>query len=305
MWTFIKASAWELGERFEAILTPRFGPEWKDNAAAGRARPKDRHDADFVLYAHPQDSILWEALPPRSADLLAKFDKARWTRNLWEHETATRTTNHFHTGVDRIVDLGATLGLEARMYGPALKAHVAALQRNGGRLPPSDEVVAALAKLDEAEALRREAEEIAELLAQQASLQGHRADEAEIERLNAQRSATAAQLEIERLEEHLRAAEKQQRISLLEPADDLAPGDPWGSIPIPTRTLSLLGPMRDLLDQQAEVLLSEELGDVATSAASRWLTWMPRGGPVHITLAGHATGKVGARYIYLGRLDEG
>jgi|OM-RGC.v1.028190284 hypothetical protein len=83
--SFIKGTAWELGERFDAVLGHNHGKNWLINTY-GDFRPPNLHDPDFVFDWHQRDSILWEALPPFTNDLQERFRRARRTRNRWEHE---------------------------------------------------------------------------------------------------------------------------------------------------------------------------------------------------------------------------
>jgi hypothetical protein len=132
---------------------------------------------------------------------------------------------------------------------------------------------------------------------------GEKAAAAAQARRDAQAKVEAAQAEIDRLEAELREAGKRNRQSLVEPADDLRPGDPWGAIPLGIRVLTLKANMVDLMDRSTQTLLSQQVGPVAREAARRWLEFMPAGGQVHLTEAGHAAGVAAGRYVYLGRLD--
>ena len=52
----------------------------------------------FAEPEHYSSSPVWEALPPRTTDLVGQFRRARITRNKWEHDTAAQG---IHT-IDRI-----------------------------------------------------------------------------------------------------------------------------------------------------------------------------------------------------------
>lgn len=303
---FIKATAWEIGERFQAVLGQRYGDDWLVQTY-GDYRTPQLHDPDFVFYLHPRDSILWEALPPFSADLQDRFRKARVTRNRWEHETALQTMNSFLNGVDQINRLAQPLGLKTKQYAPELIERIRTLQREGGVLPASERELALEREREAAEEARREAQEAAEKASAAvaaAEEQGAAAAEALLARERALATAAAAQAEIERLEAELEEAAASARRAVTEPADGLEPGAPWGNLPLGVRVLTLKKNMVDLMDTATQTLLSQQIGAPAREAAGRWLVVMPTGGQVHLTPAGHAAGYVGGRYVYLGRLDE-
>jgi len=303
--TFVKATAWELGERFNSALAPKYGPDWLYDHFHDKYTP-NLHDPDFVIQRHPQDSILWEALPPYSWDLQERFKRARWTRNRWEHAAAEQNMNSFINGVDQIKRLAEPLGLGTRDYAPELLARVKTLQISGGVLPPSDLEL-------ELERQRQEAQEARDAAAHavraataavaDARAMGKVAEEAAQAKAEAEQQALHAEAEIRRLEDELRHAAKASRVALEEPADVLHAGQPWGDLPLGARTLSLKANMIDLMDQTTQTLLSEQVGEVAIQAAGKWLAFMPAGGRVHLTPAGHAAAYVGGQYIYLGRLD--
>lgn len=303
--SFIKASAWEVGERFDAVLSHRYGDNWIIDTY-GDFRPPNLHDPDFVFDWHDRDSILWEALPPFTVDLQDRFGKARRTRNRWEHEANKQNINTFLNGVDQIKRLADALGLKVKTYAPALVERIRTLQHAGGVLPPSDLELQLDAEREAAEEARRVAQEAADQAAAAAAIaeaQGAAAAEALRAREEALERAAEAQREIERLEAELQSAARTSRKAVTEPADDLNPGDPWGDLPLGVRILTLKRNMVDLMDTATQTLLSQQIGPVAHEAARRWLTLMPAGGTVHLTPAGHAAGQVGGRFIYLGRVD--
>ena len=303
--SFIKATAWEIGQRFDDVIAANHGANWLIETY-GDYRPPNLHDPDFVFDRHPRDSILWEALPPYSPDLVERFSRARWTRNRWEHEAAKQNISTFINGIDQIKRLADPLGLQSRHYAPKLIERTKLLQMAGGVLPPSDVELELERQKEAAEEARRNAEEaLTTLIAAEAEAEamGEKAAAAAAAKQEALVRAGQAEAEIERLELALREAGRQSRQSVLEPADDLVPGQPWGDIPLGVRVLTLKANMVDFLDQATQTLLSQQIGVVAVDAAHRWLEFMPRGGPVHLTQAGHAAGQVGGTYIYLGRLD--
>ena len=303
--SFIKAAAWEVGERFDAVLSHRYGDNWLIETY-GDYRPPNLHDPDFVFDWHDRDSILWEALPPFTVDLQDRFGKARRTRNRWEHEANKQNINTFLNGVDQIKRLADALGLKVKVYAPALVERIRTLQHAGGVLPPSDLELQLDAEREAAEEARRAAQEAADQAAAAAAAaeaQGAVAAEALRAREEALERAAEAQREIERLEGELQSAARSSRRAVTEPADDLSPGDPWGDMPLGVRILTLKRNMVDLMDTTTQTLLSQQIGPVAHEAARRWLVFMPAGGTVHLTPAGHAAGQVGGRFIYLGRID--
>lgn len=305
MGVFLKATAWEIGERFDGVLGYRHGRDWLVTSL-GHYRTPNLHDPDFVFDWHPQDSILWEALPPFSQDLQRRFGRVRWTRNRWEHEAALQNINSYLNGIDQIKRLVDPLGLQTAAYAPLLIERTKALQKSGGVLPPTEVELELQREKEAAEEARGEAQlalatanaalaETAEL-----STQAAQASEARREALE---QAARAQAAIQELEAKLRDAGRTSRKSVTEPADDLEPGSPWGDIPLGIRILTLKANMVDLMDRATQTLLSQQIGSVAVEASRRWLEIMPNGGTVHLTPAGHAAGNVGGRFAYLGRLD--
>lgn len=304
--SFIKGTAWEIGERFDAILVHRHGPEWLNELASDHHIPS-LHDPDFVFDWHAQESILWEALPPFSIDLQKRFGKVRWTRNRWEHDAANQSINAFLNGVDQVKRLTVALGLKTSSYAPLLVERVNVLQKAGGVLPPTDSELEIQQQKEAAEEARKAAEDalaVAVATAAQADELGAQAAVAIKAKKDAIQQVVEVKAEIERLESELLKAGKISRQSLVEPVDDLQPGDAWGDFPLGVRTLTLKVNMVDLMDKTTETLLSQQLGLVATEAAQRWLKIMPNGGQVHLTPAGHAAGQVGTGFVYLGRLDS-
>lgn len=306
MSTFIKATAWEIGERFDVILNHKYGTSWLVETYGSHHTPQ-LHDPDFVFQLHSRDSILWEALPPFSVDLQERFRRARITRNRWEHKTAHQSMNSFLNGVDQIHRLAQPLGLRTARYATPLIDRIRVLQRAGGVLPPTNLELELENEREAAEEARRAAHEAAGLAsaaAAAAEAKGAVAAEAVRAQEEALAQAAAAQREIDRLVAELQAAARSSRRAVTEPADQLQPGEPWGDVPLGIRVLTLKKNMVDLMDAATHTLLSQQSGAAASEAAQRWLAYMPGGGQVHLTPAGHAAGQVGGRYVYLGRLDE-
>ena len=303
--SFIKATAWEVGEMFDAVLAPAFGADWLSEQFGGVYTP-NLHDPDFVFDWHSPDSILWQALPPYSADLKNRFGNARRTRNRWEHEAAKQNVNSFLNGVDQLRRLADPLSLDVASYGPALLDRAKLLHKAGGVLPPSESELELQRRKEQAEEARREAEEalkMADEAAAVANQLGVRAAEDLKAKEQAMQQLAQAKADLEKLERELALAGRVNRQAVTEPADDLEPGAPWGELPLGIRTLTLKANMVDLMDRTTQTLLSQQMGSVASDAAARWLEIIPGGGLVHLTPAGHAAGQVNGVYLYLGRLD--
>jgi hypothetical protein len=226
--------------------------------------------------------------------------------NRWEHEANKQTISTYLNGVDQINRLAEPLGLQVKAYAPDLVDRVRVLQQAGGVLPASDLELQIEAEREAAEEARREAQEAAKAAAAAAAAaeaKGAAAADAIQAKEEALARAAEAQREVERLEAELRAAARSARTAVVEPADDLEPGQPWGNAPLGVRVLTLKRNMVDLMDTATETLLSQQAGPVAREAARRWLALMPSGGRVHLTPAGHAAAEVDGQFIYLGRLD--
>lgn len=305
MGVFIKATAWEIGERFDAILSHRHDPNWLVTEF-GDYRTPNLYDPDFIFDWHPQNSILWEALPPFSYDLQKRFGRVRWTRNRWEHEAALQNINSFLNGTDQIKRLAEPLGVRTLAYATLLVERTKTLQKSGGVLPPTDLELQIQREKEVAEEAQRDAEQalsVADAALAKAAELGAQATQASEAKRGAMVELAKAQADIHQLELKLGDAGKISRQSVTEPADDLEPGTLWEGIPLGIRILTLKANMVDLMDRTTQTLLSQQIGQVATEGARRWLELMPTGGIVHLTPAGHAAGEVGGRYVYLGRLD--
>ena len=303
--SFIKATAWEVGELFDAALAPAFGTDWLSEQFGGVYTP-NLHDPDFVFNWHQPDSILWQALPPYSPDLKNRFGNARRTRNRWEHEAAKQNVHSFLNGVDQLRRLADPLSLDVASYGPALLERAKLLHKAGGVLPPSESELELQQQKEQAEDARREAEEAVRMATEAAAAAdrlGAKAAEASKAKEQAMQQLAQVQADLEMLERELALAARANRQALTEPADDLEPGAPWGELPLGIRTLTLKANMVDLMDRTTQTLLSQQMGSVASEAADRWLEIIPGGGLVHLTPAGHAAGQVNGVYLYLGRLD--
>ena len=303
--SFIKATAWEVGELFDSVLAPAFGTDWLAEHFGGVFTPT-LHDPDFVFNWHQPDSIVWQALPPYSADLKNRFGNARRTRNRWEHEAARQNVHSFMNGVDQLRRLADALTLDVASYGPSLLERVKLLHKAGGVLPPSESELELQRQKEQAEEARTEAEKalrMAKAAAAAADQLGARAAEASKAKEQAMQQLAQVQEELEMLERELALAGRASRQSITEPADDLEPGAPWGDLPLGIRTLTLKASMVDLMDRATQTLLSQQMGSVASEAAARWLEIIPSGGLVHLTPAGHAAGQVDGVYLYLGSLD--
>lgn len=296
--SLIKNIAWELGQLYNVRLSALDGSNWLAELSQARGSQISVHDPSFV-FAEPEhysSSPVWEALPPRTTDLVGQFRRARITRNKWEHDTAAQGIHTYRQGIQNYRDLSRSLKLPTEGTCNQLLIRVDELKR--GKFPAP--------RLDVSDELKKvAAEAVAEAKRAQERLDSMRASAEESEA-----ARTAAALEVERakeqlasLERQLQLAQQEQRLSVSEPAEALTPGDEWTFAEIGTRQLNLKKNMVDLFDQEQGVLLSDEFGPVATQAASRWLGIMPKGGAVWLTPGGHAAGRVSGKWIYLGRLD--
>lgn len=299
MSTLIKTIAWELGERYDNALQPVLGHDWLAQLAVSRGeRPYSVSDPAFAFSEpeHDSGSPVWRALPPWTPALRTQFYRARTTRNYWEHQLAKQNIHTYLQGVRYYQELSSSLSLSTLEACEALLMRGPQLRQ--GYVPPNK-----LAVVDElkaaAEAAVREANSARELL-DRAVVQADGNEEA---RARAEAAASAAEAQMETLKSQLEAAQQEARVDVDEPANHLTVGDPWDLPIVGTRQLTLNRNMVDLLDPERAEMLSTELGTVATDAARRWLVVMPRGGQVYLTPAGHAAGKVGGRWVYLGRLD--
>jgi hypothetical protein len=306
MGALVKAVAWDVGERYDAVLSHRIGEDWLLQLARDRhGELPTLHDPSFVFAEaeNHAESPVWLALPPRTPVLVDQLRRARVTRNRWEHDPARQSHETFLNGVDRFDELTKALGVPSRAHCHALRSRVLDLRRNGGVLPARDDLDNLQEMLDRAREDQAKAERAA---AEQAAALGRAGGDADAARRDAEslREALAlAQAERDRLEALVQAERQRQRLSAPEPVIDLTPGEDWNLPTIGSRVVTLKPRLVDLFDADLGLLLSEEMGPVAADAARRWLSLMPRGGPVHITEAGHAAARVDGRLIYLGRLD--
>ncbi len=303
----IQNVAWELGNRYDAAVSPVNGHDWLLKLEALRQDSFVLHDPTFV-FGEPEyhsDSPVWLALPPWSPELRGQFYRVRRTRNQWTHHVMDQDWGRFVQGVQRIAQLILTLDLDSKKDLFPLNERIAELKNNPNfREETAEEKGAALIKLLEerdrqAEAMERENKKLIIKLEQEGA--GNQELRKKFDLLQAE--IAKAREERQALLEQLHEWKRKARLNTSEPSDDLQPGEPWRG-PLGVRVLSLKRDLRDLYDPQKQILLSDELGPVVTDACGRWLTIMPAGGPVHLTPGGHAAAQSGIGYVYLGRLDE-
>ena len=296
--SLIKNIAWELGQLYNVRLSALDGANWLAELSQARGSQISVYDPSFV-FAEPEhysSSPVWEALPPRTTDLVGQFRRARITRNKWEHDTAAQGIHTYRQGIQNYRDLSRSLKLPTEGTCNQLLIRVDELKL--GKFPAP--------QVDVSDELKQvAAEAVAEAKRAQERLDSMRASaqESEVARNAAALEVERAKEQLASLEWQLQLAQQERRLSISEPAEALAPGDEWTFAEVGTRQLNLKKNMIDLFDQEQGTLLSDEFGSVATQAASRWLEIMPKGGAVSLTPGGHAAGRVAGRWMYLGRLD--
>lgn len=306
--SLIRNVAWELGERYQAVLVAEphpLGPGWLDRLSANRGDKLSLHDATFV-FGEPEfhlDSVTWRALPESPEEHVKYLTWARVTRNNWTHNTLEQNFGTFKQGVQRIESLVNEFGLNATTGVGALLKRIATIQADPNfREQSLEEKQVELEHLmieeqrKNADLQRQLTEAVRKGGAQEAELQSLVAQLTE--QLAAGEEKYKAQLDM------LHAQLREARLKTVEPAEGLKPGEAWQG-PLGVRVLTLRPLLGDLYDPENLGLLSDELGDVARGAVERWSAFLPHGGPVHLTGGGHAAAQVGTGYIYLGRLDEG
>jgi hypothetical protein len=306
MSALVKHIAWELGERYDATLRVEEGADWLDRLAEQRGERLSLHDPAFVFgeAEHYAQSPLWRALPPRSPGLVDLFRRARVTRNRWEHDTAQQDAGTFKQGVQRYAALGHALDVPWLEECAALVERVDTLMK-GGPLPETTLVDEMRERVDAAEAERQRAEDEAAEARAMAEREGADREAAEAQAKAAAEAAELARREAEELRRQIEAAEERARVNRVEPGDDLEPGSPWPEeLGLGQRRLVLKTRLMDLYDPAKQILLSDELGEVAREAARRWAGMLAHDCDVHLTPAGHACAGQGLGYVYLGRLDE-
>lgn len=296
--SLIKSVAWELGQRYDERLRVRLGDKWLTDLGYLRGSQLSVHDPSFVFGEpeHHSNSPVWEALPPRTLELVGQFRRGRITRNKWEHDTIAQNVHTYLQGVRNYRELSASLGLPTEATCGHLEIRVDEMKKGVVVAQPAD-VSAELRKVADG-ALK----EAGEAKSRQVALLAD-AEASELARVAAEVEVRRAQDLVSALEQQLQVAQQEARLATDEPAGAFQPGDAWDLPQVGTRQLVLKRDMVDLFDPEQAVLLSDELGAVATQAARRWLAMMPRGGPVFLTPAGHAAGRVKGRWMYLGRLD--
>ncbi len=310
----IKLVSWELGEHYDrglSVLDFPLGPGWLERLGGWRGERFRLHDPSFV-FAEPEfhpDSVTWRVLPPRTPVLVDQLTRARRTRNFWEHQAVDQDLNRYGESVRRYRQLAESLGLESVVdVCDELIREVKAIRLRGGAPAPSSTgvVVQLQAQLEDAEKAVAEARrELNERQSEQARLQGDQDHKhAELKKLVAakEEQLLQAQDDLTQVREQLQLMRQEIRLQAVEEAEGLEPGEPWRGA-LGSRVIFLKPRMRDLVDPELGVLLSDELGPVARDAALRWLEIEPDGGQVHLTAGGHAAIQKGHSFLYLGQLD--
>lgn len=312
----VKLTSWELGELYNRVLGAGdypLGPGWLDRLAGERRDNLRLHDPSFV-FAEPEfhsESVTWRALPTRTPQLLGQLTRARRTRNYWEHQAVDQNLNRFGEAVLRYRELAESIDLPLVVTAcDRLTVEVKALRSRGGKpapaSPAADQAAELQARLEEAEQSVQEARrELADSQKEQERLEGAQEKrQKELERVVEVKEdqLTQAQADLTQVREQLQLLLQEVRLNATGEPEGLEPGDPWES-GLGTRVLLLKPRMRDLIDPEQRVLMSDELGPVAQDAAMRWLELMPNGGQVYLTPGGHAAIQQGHSFVYLGQLD--
>lgn len=308
--SLIKKLCWDLGERYDAVLRnkPQYGTDWLAKLSAYRNKGQQHlHDPSFVLAEAERypNSPVWQALPPRTPKLVGLLRRARMTRNYWQHRAVKQDFGTYKQGVLHYRALAEALGFsDIVLDTDALLERIEAIKEHGRVFSgPGPSVIAEMeARLAHEQDKVQQAQ--ARLEAQQAQVAaGAEITEQLQEQLNLQKEAlVAAQDSAAALRAQIYEMMQVQRLKAVEPAAHLSPGDEWQG-DLGSRVLLLKKHMRNLVDPDRKVMLSDEVGQVAKDAATRWLKFMPQGGRVHLTEGGNAAGAVAGRYIYLGPLD--
>lgn len=318
--TLFRLLGWELGEKYDAYMRPRFGETWLHELRMARLQNHSRaaiyqwplklHDLSFCLWepAKNGDSPLRATLPatPGLYDLM---DDVRKLRNKDAHEFPTPTLEYLDKVAARIGQLASAAQLPLAADCEAVSVRVQDL-KSGAPLVSDDLAEIIAQKEAHAWKSRGLAADVAKLRARLkekaaaadlgvAANQQLRAQLAAMEaaRAAAEEMTTRLQAELEKQLADQRAQRQNVDVSGLEPGDSWPFGAPEG------RALRLLTRVCDLYDPASVDLLSNEVGQAAVTAAALWRRFLPHGGIVVMTEAGHGVAMRGATWTYLGSLD--
>jgi hypothetical protein len=312
--TLWRVLAWDLGERYDAHMRPDHGDDWLEKLRQARLAapgPKDLykhplnvHDVSFVLWepAHHSNSPLRACLPA-GVGLYDLMDEVRKQRNAEVHDAPEPTLTLLDAYAATAQKLAGLADLPMSSECDELRARIAELMSADAAQPATLDELAAQHKEFEAQAAAR-ATRAAELLQQLKDAAGEkRALQKEIATARAAKAladeqAAMTQLEMERLLANVRRDASRE-----VDASHLRPGDPWPVAP-EGRSLRLLSNVVDLYDPESVDLLSNTLGHRVTRAAERWRSFLPHGGHVVVTAAGHGVAMVGHTWTFLGSLDD-
>lgn len=327
MMAAMHALGFDLGNRIDACMTGKAGAGWLEDlrlrrlADTGYAKYRGRlnvRDPSFVVAEVLDDSSspMRECLP-RTQRLYDSMSRMRNVRNKWQHFNHLPDLRVLETDLGAVRDVAACADLAPLVADiDRVLAVLPDLARHSG--PPTEDLrkvieqerlkAAEQAKL--AARLRREMQELLDRV-RGASQQGRQiADlEAQLDELVGRVSAAESERDLAQAQYAQAQAEmtRRQAEELASSAVDysgLEVGDPWPGAP-GERVVRLMSSVCDLYDPARQTLLSEEYGEVAVSAARRWLEQMPHGGTVHLTPDGYGCRVRNGQWVYTGQLSSG
>ncbi|GAA2079889.1 hypothetical protein GCM10009821_20200 [Aeromicrobium halocynthiae] len=322
--TVLAALGWDLGMKYDAYMRPRRGNGWLEDLRQQRWEETRQNlykfkltlvDPSFVI-TEPlknSDSPLRACLPKQSGfyDLL---ETAWKIRNAAQHFDPPMTSDLLHGRVKALGNLAHQAGLPVAQECKMLLERLNAIGQ--GQVANPSKVLSELQErlAAEKEAAKDLAIQVAELrkdLSTAEASTGSPEQDQLLEELESLREAVVvAEAEKVLAAESMNATSVAMHVASAElrrVADDgvssLEPGDDWPGAP-GSRILRLMPHVGDLYAPATEELLSDSVGRASIDAVALWRQFIPHGGVVHLNDAGQACALVGAKYLFLGSLDD-
>ncbi|KQP82149.1 hypothetical protein [Aeromicrobium sp. Leaf291] len=322
--TVLAALGWDLGMKYDAYMRPRHGGHWLEDLRQKRWEETHQSLYKFKLTLVDPSFVITEPLKNSGSPLRAclptnvgfydLLETAWKIRNSAQHFDPPMTAELLHGRTKTLGNLAHQAGLSVAEDCKALLARLNAIGQ-GKVVHPGQLLSELRSRLDaEKEAAKDLAVQVAELrksLSEAESTSKESDEEAlrgELERLRA--AVVVAEAEKVLAAENVTATSMALQVTsatLRDESDEevqgLEPGDDWPAPP-GSRILRLMPHVGDLYDPASEELLSDSVGRASIDAVVLWRQFIPHGGVVHLNEAGQACSLVGAKYVYLGSLDD-
>jgi hypothetical protein len=322
--TVLAALGWDLGMKYDAHMRPLHGDHWLEDLRQQRWDESHQSLYKFKLTLVDPSFVITEPLKnpssplraclPKNAGFYDLLETAWKIRNSAQHFDPPMTSDLLHGRTKALGNLARQAGLSVAEDCKALLARLNAIGQ-GKVVHPGQLLSELRTRLEaEKEASKELAVQVAELRKNLSEAEttskdaDHQALRGELERLRA--AVVVAEAEKVLAAENVTATSMALQVTsatMRDESDDkvqgLEPGDDWPASP-GSRILRLMPHVGDLYDPASEELLSDSVGRASIDAVVLWREHLPHGGVVHLNEAGQACALVGARYVYLGSLDD-